>query len=685
MKAKTMAFLGALLILVGAFGCEALAQGQEGGSEEITSGFVFHNARYVEAPYRVEVRDLAVFINGIEVRRKPKWPPRDLRVPDDPGLPVGVTREAGLAALDTVRGQDGSPHMGLKVRYLYQHFPKEEARERIVGYFRSLPYLRSVEAVHDYVLKLEDYYGASRLVDISYVEVAPPPTREEYERLAEKAKENIALSLEKGYCIFYFEDGQLLISAIKAARVLPNAVRTLSDASLDAQAKKEILEQLGILREDNLWNEILIGNFKTNPQLDQRLMMLRDQIIRERGPGVLEEGPGGSSLKEKPFPEGSRGVAYSPDGIYLYVYYGNAWQRPYDTEISSISNHIMNQDYEITTCIWMDLTDDDNDPGSCTLANWKDCRWADMLSIHCHGNIGYFCAVYLKDSAAVSSWRGTENYMETVQSGSVIWGDPPYHPYYARVLKQWPWENWNSLLTQSQAIVFVNSCDGNAKVDGTSFLTCCGGGVGFGYPGDTYWGNRVDNNNELLPRMNGTKDGGAHRKAGEAYDNMPFHYDNLEMEGYPDITLCPAYEAKYPTGEVGQSGTGYFQVDTYCHDSVSADQVLTFQITGQVTISNLHWVGGDQVNQIEFDWNGAGYWSVTVTAHAEEFHSWGAATGSHHRMDGDRVAPNGDDVVWTFYSPYVAVPSLAIWGFIVLTLFILIAGAWLLSRTSSAV
>ena len=79
----------------------------ETSGEEINSGFVFYNGKYVEAPYRVERRDLAVFINGIQIRRGLKWPPRDLRVNEDPGMPDGVTSAGGLAALDTVRGPNG--------------------------------------------------------------------------------------------------------------------------------------------------------------------------------------------------------------------------------------------------------------------------------------------------------------------------------------------------------------------------------------------------------------------------------------------------------------------------------------------------------------------------------------------------------------------------------------------------
>lgn len=654
MASRRIGVLVAVLVLACVWCSAVLAQGGDGDSVYVESGFVFREGRYIEAPYLVESRDLTVFINGIQVTRRLKWPPKDLRVEEDPGMPVDVPMEAGLAALDTVRGANGSPHMSLKVRYLNQHYPAEEARAMIVRYFESLPYIKSVRAVHGCVLELEDHFGETRLVDISHHELQPPPTLEEYEAAVEDQKNAIIQRLMKGRCILYFGSTEISFSGIKAAAVLPRAMEALSDATLDVESKKAVLEELGIIRNGDTLRDTMIRNFRSNRQLDDRIEQLRLRVIDQYGSEILE-GPynGSSSLEESLLrydssTEFSPGVAYSPDGQYLYVYYVNGWQRPYDTEINSIRNHIENQDYSITTHIWIDTGDDDDAPEGCTLANWKSCEYADVLSIHSHGNEGFFGGIYLKTEGAVDTWRGSESDMVTVQSSTVEWGDPPYNPYYALVRKQWPADNWSSILTQSKAIVFVNSCHGNEKADGTSFLTCCGGGVGFGYPGECDWSDRTDNNNQLLPRMNGTLDSGAHRKAGEAYSNMPFHKDNMEREGSADITLCPAYESKSPIGEAGAAGTGHFQVDTYCHDTVPANQALTFVTSFGVTIDNIHWVGSGTVRRIEFDYSGPLVFNVDVTAHADKFHSWGAATTSYHRMDGNRVAPNNDNVTWSF-------------------------------------
>jgi len=649
-----------LIMIEFLFGFQTIVKVGVGNDENIYSGFAFYNGKYIEAPYQVESHDLSLFINGIQVTQALKCPPKDLRVDTDPGMPFGVSSMAGLAALDTVRGLNGHTHMFLKVKYLYQHFPKDEAKEKIIEYFKALPYIKNAEEIHKYILKVEDHYGATRLISISSADISPPPTREEFDADIENARDNVILYLKKGYCLLYFDNGKIMFSGIKAAKVLPKALKTLRNEALEVETKKQILEELSIVQRNNIWGEILINNFEATPQINTRLEKLRDTIIKRNGTEILKEikesSPKTKDIKGYQYSiPSSPGTAYSPDGIYLHVYYVNAWQRPYNTEINSISNNIIDQNYNTTLSIWMDLTDDDDDPGSCTLSNWIGCKDADILSIHSHGGEGFFGAIYLKTSSAVDNWRGTENNILTVQSSTQEWGTPPntYSPYFALVRKQWATDNWNSILTQSKAIVFVNCCHGNEQSGGTSFLTCCGGGAGFGYPDECDWSDRSDNNNELLQRMNGTKDSGEYRIAGEAYIHMPSHKDNMEIEpSGAELTLCPATEEYYPEdGDVVEnSGAGYFQVDTYCHDDVPADEALTFATTGNVIIDNIHWVGSGQANRIEFDWDGIGHFEVTVTANADKFHSWGAATSSYHELDGDGVAPNGDDVEFTFSS-----------------------------------
>lgn len=382
-------------------------------------------------------------------------------------------------------------------------------------------------------------------------------------------------------------------------------------------------------------------------------------------------------------------VAHSPDGTFLYVYSPCAWDQinfP-DGEYLAVGNYIQHQDYNVTTVVYRDATSDDDNCGSCTLENLKACKYADFLYFTTHGNSGMMAGIYLKTENAVNTWRNNEADTETRQSQSVSWGGN--WAYYARIPASnpaaWYSTHWRSILDQSKAIVILSSCESSPDV-GSSVVSAAGGGVCLGYTLCPNTTENQANNTKLLQRMNGSTDAATKRKAGLAYGGGAGYLKGFSLHGEPDITLCPAYESKSPVGEVADAGTGHFQVDTYCHDNVPATEALTFATEGEVEITNVHWVGSGKVNRIEFDWAGTGRWKVAVTAHADKFHSWGAATSSYHEMDGNRVTPNGDNVVWTFYSEgfYTEAPSFTFWGLAALTALFLTSGIFILRRRRTA-
>jgi hypothetical protein len=341
------------------------------------------------------------------------------------------------------------------------------------------------------------------------------------------------------------------------------------------------------------------------------------------------------------------GVAHSPDGTFLYVYSPCAWDQGLfpDASYQAVGNFIRNQDYDVTTAIYKDATSNDDVCGSATLQNFKDCMYADFLYVTTHGNENMMSGIYLKTEGAVNTWRNNELDTETRESGTVLWDGNP--AYYAYVPAAWYATHWRAMLDQTKAIAILDACK-SAHNCVSSAVSAAGGGVCFGYMDCPDAGDTDANNSKLLQRMNGTTDGATKRKAGEAYDGGAGYLEGFSIHGDPDITLCPAYEAKSPVGPTTAAGTGFFEVDTWCHDNVAANEALTFVPTGNVTVGNQRWVGTGKVRRIEFDWTGLCNFTVEATAHADKFHSWGAATSSYHRMDGNRVTPNSDDVVWTF-------------------------------------
>lgn len=645
------------------------------GVQEIDRGFLFWEGRYVEAPYVVERQGLAVHISGIPVTLPLAWPPeRTYYFDHDPGLPEGIERDTSLEDALGVREPGGILFDTAKQWYLFTHESYEDAYAQMTEYYRSLACVKSMYRDDNGIWVLESYRGERRRIAFggSRMRLANAlygpggtglPTREEYVQRVEDRRARFQDRLRKGDCLLLFE-GEVEISfgERRAASLLPEVVAVMRSPALSSEEKMEELFSLGLIpRANRKLCQKLVSNWEASRQLEGRLDSLRHEIVEKYGARALKRVERNLDLRVREekadrFQSGQggdllpvRGVAYSPDGVFLYGWCGYTYDLAFSgfpAEIAAVVDYIKDQDFQ-TAAIYTDATDDDSNPGTCTYASLKGMQYADFLYYACHGwesvDGGYIEMLLLETEAQVNAWSGNDPLVIPVEITDENWSGG--HPWAAAGTSAWPTNYWNGMLTQSKAIEILSCCYSHEN----GWVAACGGGVGFGYEVSAHTGEVNTNNKELLERMNGTKDDGDHRKAGEAYDNMPAHLDQFEIEpAGADITLCPAYEEKSPEGAVGESGTGYFQVDTYCHDTVPANEALTFATTGNVTIRNVHWVGSGKVRRIEFDWCGTCTWSVTATAHADKFRSWGAATSTYHKMDGNRVTPNGDDVVWSF-------------------------------------
>ena len=115
------------------------------------------------------------------------------------------------------------------------------------------------------------------------------------------------------------------------------------------------------------------------------------------------------------------GTAYSPDDTFMYVYSPCAFDPADfpDAEYEAVGNYIKDQDYDITTCIYRDTTSNDDDPGTCTLQKFKDCKYAGFLYVSTHGYSGAAIGgIYLNNPGAVDAWRGSEPHIRTVKSST---------------------------------------------------------------------------------------------------------------------------------------------------------------------------------------------------------------------------------------------------------------------------
>jgi hypothetical protein len=647
-------------------------------SEPIDDGFVFFDGRYVEAPYIVETQDLAVTINGFQVTREFAWPPlQKYRFDHDPGLPEGLTRNSTLDEALGVREPGGVLFDTAKQWFLFSHLAYDEAYEQMLAYYRSLPCVRSLERNAEGFWILESHSGERRRLAIGGRSMrllseyyAPsgsgPPPRREYEELVAQMAERFAQRLRKGDCLLLYPGGdEISFAERRAAVLLPEILATISSGRSD-EAKLEELWALGAFpRGDQTLATALLHNYSSSRQLEERLARLRMSIRERYGEEALAPPKRDADLEARKAKETllnlgpealrSRGVAYTPDGKSVRGYCAYTYDPAFtgfDAEFAAVGDHVKDQDFNSTLTVYKDTGGQDSSPGSATYDHFKDMAYADLLYLACHGweaaDGGYIEMICLQNEAQVRAWCGHDTtVVRPVEITTENW--PTGHPWAACGTSAWPTARWKTFLDQSKAISILSCCYSHEN----GWTAACGGGVAFGYNISTTGTACVNNNRELLRRMNGTIGDGAHRKAYLAYNAMPAH--ELQFRITPanaEITLAPATETHEPAADafVDAKGTGYFQVDTYCDASVAATEALTFNTDGDVTISNVHWVGTNRVNRIEFDWEGTGEFEVTVTAHADKFHSWGAATASYHRLDGDKKAPTGDDYQYKFKS-----------------------------------
>ena len=212
MSFKKKAFLLVLLVLAFQYPHVAMAQEGTEAPEDVDSGFLFYDGKYIEAPYRVENRDLAVFINGLQITPYP-WIRPSLSVTEDPGRPPGVTRETSLDDLYKIKWQGRMPCTSAKFLYLWGKYGEEKAQRRMITYYRSLSCIKKATRVYGDGVKLTDYKGNSLVAELSIPGrlLQPPPTEEELQKQVDATAAFYKELLQQGDCYFFFKKGAALI------------------------------------------------------------------------------------------------------------------------------------------------------------------------------------------------------------------------------------------------------------------------------------------------------------------------------------------------------------------------------------------------------------------------------------------------------------------------------------------
>lgn len=266
----------------------------------VDAGFVFVDGRYIEAPYIISRQGVGIFVNDTRLRDRAVWPPVDYE-DEDPGMPPGLTRDSTFDDLNIPADSGGGRWDGKKIRWIKRHFEPKEARERIIEYYRSLPFIKDVRNSErdPRDLILETFGGEKIPVDISSPPYFPP-TKAQVVAIMDRDCANLEERLGKGDCFFLFSrGGEISFGQNKAAKDLGLMVEILT-SERTAEEKKDLLQRMAIMPSGGVTVfDALVTQFKGSPALDARI----ERLVQEMGvtPIRLEDVP-----SEAPFTKRAR-------------------------------------------------------------------------------------------------------------------------------------------------------------------------------------------------------------------------------------------------------------------------------------------------------------------------------------------------------------------------------------------
>lgn len=297
----------------------------------------------------------------------------------------------------------------------------------------------------------------------------------------------------------------------------------------------------------------------------------------------------------------------------------------------------------------------DNSVDQCTRAEWDGFAVnAGVLLMDTHGNQGWVAAAYSTDASVLDDWADADNdgnpdpFMSVEES-------PTQGEYFVMVTYGFFENDWFDL-GSNRAIVFVASC-GSADGGENSIMNNIGGRVVFAYHGESNTAQHSADADRLFGMMNGELASGQNRRSDDAFNAGG--YSNGFRMGDDPTTLCPGvfYVSPADGSHVGASGYAKIVFDSFCEDEVPVGQALTIQVSGSCDIRELQWIHAEQsedpaqnCREIRFIYEGPACnpnFTITVTAHGDKI----KAKDGTQFLDGNNVAPNGDDRVWSFSCP----------------------------------
>lgn len=647
-------------------------------NKKINTGYVFIDGKYVEPPYKVKTKGMAIYINGIVVvdyeqkyDNQNSNPYKNYK--EKPIIPKNLTDSSSINDFYTSRDPISGKLLLYAISgYYYNNYNIKDANDSICTFLKSLPNVLNLERKDELqiVLTFKDlentviFLGDNRTKDrIEFWKTNNPEKKikKKYITKTKNCKINIVEDLKNGEVIFYCRNCNKEKILLNTENL--NQIFTIFDSQLYSNVKIDSLSKY--FWGDRKQVEIFLNNFQMSDAL--RLRLNKDiskashKTIKQTQNTKIQNDHTGKSNNEIAFcPKYSSVVGYCP-----YTWDESA-EDYLDESIPDILDYVGSQGYNLS----LEDIKTDNNPNDSDI-DFENCTYeylkglatqSGIIYFHAHGNPnGYIMVQSSSNSTSLEFWCSDDfsNVTIAALTEQPVGWDDNYAYFGAFVNYTFFEEFWKDNLTTSNAIVLISTCYGANN----NLLENYGGGFTMAYSDETAWDwNTLLNSGikynlkHFFQRMNGAKDNGDSRYAEIAFNNIPNPQDEVCSHSNYSITLCPATKSFYPENNETVPPTvtiGYFEVDTWCDASIPASEALTFETkNGNIDVnennpSDLYWadVVDGKSNMIVYKWTG--YGRLQVNVHTDKIIAYG---GGGQELDFDKKTPNGEEGVFYVFN-----------------------------------
>ena len=118
------------------------------------SGWVFIDGKYIDAPYTVKRKGLAIYINGIQVTKEFEPEKDPFAINGKVGYPPNLNDSSSLDDLLKIINKElGISYFEANCNYFSKNYNAEDALDSIVQYYKNAPNILSVEGKYMKLVK----------------------------------------------------------------------------------------------------------------------------------------------------------------------------------------------------------------------------------------------------------------------------------------------------------------------------------------------------------------------------------------------------------------------------------------------------------------------------------------------------------------------------------------------------